>query len=62
MGSSASTPRCGRDYETICYTVRLKGFATAEQFQELHETVARTSPNYFNITRPVKVLARLVVE
>jgi hypothetical protein len=24
--------------------------------------VARTSPNYFNITRPVKVLARLVVE
>jgi uncharacterized OsmC-like protein len=49
-------------HETICYTVRLKGFATAEQFQELHEAVARTSPNYFNITRPVKVLARLVVE
>jgi uncharacterized OsmC-like protein len=49
-------------YETIRYTARLKGFATPEQLQELHEAVACTSPNFFNITRPVKVFARLVVE
>jgi uncharacterized OsmC-like protein len=49
-------------YETICYVARLKGFASAEQFQELHEAVARVSPNYFNLTKPVKVRARLVVE
>src|SRR4029450_10121166 len=49
-------------HETVCYTVRLQGAAPPNQFQEPHETVARTSPNYFNITRPVKVLARLVVE
>jgi uncharacterized OsmC-like protein len=49
-------------YETIRYTARLKGFATPEQLQELHEMVARISPNFFNITRPVKVFAHLVVE
>ena len=49
-------------FETIRYVARLKGFATPEQLQELHEAVARTSPNFFNLTRPVKVFARLVVE
>ena len=49
-------------YETIRYTARLKGFATPEQLQELHEAVVRTSPNFFNITRPVKVFAQLVLE
>ena len=49
-------------YETIRYVVRIKGDGTPAQFREIHETVARTSPNYFNITRPVKIDARLVVE
>jgi hypothetical protein len=42
--------------------VRIKGAGTPEQFQEIHDTVARTSPNYFNISRPVKIDARLLVE
>ena len=49
-------------FETIRYVARLKAFATAEQLQDLHEAVAQTSPNFFNLTRPVKVFARLVVE
>src|SRR5262245_34482918 len=49
-------------YDTIRCVVRIKGAGTPEQFQEIHETVARTSPNYFNISRPVKIDARLVVE
>ena len=49
-------------YDTIRYVVRIKGAGTPEQFQEIHETVAKTSPNYFNIARPVKIDARLVVE
>jgi uncharacterized OsmC-like protein len=49
-------------YDTIHYVVRIKGTGTPEQFQEIHETVARTSPNYFNISRPVRIDARLVVE
>jgi uncharacterized OsmC-like protein len=49
-------------YETIRYIVRIKGNGTPEQFQEIHETVMKTSPNYFNITRPVRLDARLMVE
>jgi uncharacterized OsmC-like protein len=49
-------------YDTIRYVVRIKGAGTPAQFQEIHETVARTSPNYFNISRPVAIDARLVVE
>ena len=49
-------------YDAIQYVVRIKGDGTPEQFQEIHETVARTSPNYFNLSRPVRLDARLVVE
>lgn len=48
-------------YDRIRYTVRIKGNGTAEQFREIHETVLKTSPNYFNVTQPVAVDADLVV-
>jgi uncharacterized OsmC-like protein len=48
-------------YESIHYTVRIKGNGTPEQFREIHENVIRTSPNYFNISRPIRVDADLVV-
>jgi uncharacterized OsmC-like protein len=59
LGMDASVPP---GYETIRYVVRIKGQGTPEQFQEIHETVMKTSPNYFNIARPVKMDAQLVVE
>jgi uncharacterized OsmC-like protein len=49
-------------YETIHYVVRLKGDGTAEQFREIHETVLKTSPNYYNISRPIAIDAQLVLE
>jgi uncharacterized OsmC-like protein len=49
-------------YETISYVVRLKGNGTAEQFREIHETVMRTSPNYYNVSRPIRIDAQLIVE
>ena len=49
-------------YDTLRYVVRIRGNGTPEQFQEIHESVVKTSPNYFNISRPVTVAARLVVE
>lgn len=59
LGIDPSVPA---GYETIRYVVRIKGNGTPEQFREIHETVLKTSPNYFNITRPVKIEARLEVE
>jgi hypothetical protein len=48
-------------YESIDYEVTIKGDGTPEQFEEIHRTVMRTSPNYFNISRPIRVNATLRV-
>ena len=47
-------------YETLDYEVRIKGDGTREQFEEIHQTVLKTSPNYFNIANPIRVNAKLV--
>lgn len=49
-------------YESMQYTVRIKGNGTPEQFQKIHDTVRRTSPNYFNVSQPIRLDAELVVE
>ncbi|MCB9949141.1 MAG: OsmC family protein [Rhodospirillaceae bacterium] len=49
-------------YDALGYTVRIKGNGTPEQFREIHETVKKTSPNYFNLASPVRIDATLVVE
>ena len=48
-------------YDSIQYTVRMKGDATPDQFEAIHENVRKTSPNYFNIANPVRVDSTLVV-
>ena len=48
-------------YESIDCEVFIKGDGTPEQFEEIHQAVVRTSPNYFNISRPVQVNATLRV-
>ena len=42
-------------YEAIDYEVRIKGDGTPEQFEEIHQTVMKTSPNYFNMSRPIRM-------
>lgn len=48
-------------YEAIDYTVRIAGNGTPEQFEEIHRTVMQTSPNYFNLARPIRMNGRLQV-
>jgi uncharacterized OsmC-like protein len=47
-------------YEAIDYEVRIGGNGTPAQFQEIHETVMKTSPNYFNLNRPIRMNGTLV--
>lgn len=49
-------------YDSLRYQVTIKGDGTPEQFHKIHQTVCRTSPNYFNLSRPVRLEADLVVE
>ena len=42
-------------YDSIRCMVRLTGNGTQQQYQAIHEQALRTSPNYFNVTQPVRV-------
>ena len=55
-------PNVPPGYETIHYTVTMKGDGSEADFREIHETVKRTSPNYFNVARPIRIESQLVVE
>jgi uncharacterized OsmC-like protein len=48
-------------YEGIDYEVRIAGNGTPEQFEEIHQNVMKTSPNYFNINRPIRMNGSLSV-
>lgn len=49
-------------YDTLRYTVRIAGDGIAEQFEAIHRTVMRTSPNRFNLAMPISLEASLEVE
>jgi len=58
LGLSGEVPP---GYEEIEYEVRIKGTGSREQFEQIHDAVLKTSPNYFNISRPIRVNATLSV-
>jgi len=49
-------------YDSLQYTVRIKSNGTDEQLRRIHETVQKTSPNYFNISQAIRLDSELVVE
>ena len=55
-------PTVPQGYENLSYTVRIKGNGTKEQFAEVHRAVMATSPNFYNLSRPVVLKPALVVE
>lgn len=58
LGIDAAVPA---GYEVLRYRVKLSGDGTPEQYRRIHDTVLRTSPNYFNLSRPVRIEAELQV-
>lgn len=48
-------------YEAIDYVVHIAGSGTREQFEDIHRTVMQTSPNYFNLARPIRMNGRLQI-
>jgi uncharacterized OsmC-like protein len=49
-------------YEKLNYVVRIKGSGSKEEFAEVHRAVMATSPNFYNVSRPVALEPMLVVE
>ena len=54
-------PKVKPGYDSLKLKVKIKGDGTPAQFREIHETVLKTSPNYFNVSQPVAIDADLVV-
>ena len=55
-------PAIPQGYENLRYTVTIKGNGTREQFAEVHEAVMATSPNFYNLSRPVALKPTLIVK
>jgi hypothetical protein len=49
-------------YDNLRYIVRIKGSGTREEFVEVHKAVMATSPNFYNVSRPVDLKPTLIVE
>lgn len=49
-------------YKELKYKVRLKGDGTRQQYEEVHKAVVATSPNYYNISKAIKLNTELIVE
>jgi uncharacterized OsmC-like protein len=58
LGLDATVPN---GYRRINYVVTLKGDGTREQYQEIHEAVRATSPNFFNMAQPIEMCGSLRV-
>jgi len=55
-------PAVAPGYDNLRYKVHIKGDGTKEQFAEIHEAVMATSPNFYNLSRPVSLKPTLTVE
>lgn len=48
-------------YDEIHYTVRIDADATPEQIQEIHDAVARTSPNFANFAKAIHMIPKVEI-
>ncbi len=48
-------------YRNIDFMVEISGNGSAEQFMAIHNQVMKTSPNYFNLGRPIQLNGRLKI-
>jgi uncharacterized OsmC-like protein len=54
-------PEVPAGYPELRYQVRIRCTGTEEQLREIHEMVMATSPNFYNLSRPVKLVPELVI-
>ena len=46
-------------YRRLNFRVHVEGDGTREQYEEMHRAVMSTSPNYFNLARPIEMSGTL---
>lgn len=58
-GALEIDPAVPNGYRKLDYVVTLEGDGTREQYEEIHEAVRATSPNFFNISQEIEMNGRL---
>lgn len=48
-------------YDTLQYHVTIAGNGTSEQFNDIHESVKRLSPNRYNVAMPINLESTLTI-
>ena len=54
-------PAVKAGYNSLSYTIYVKGNGTPAQFEKIHRTVMATSPNYFTCANAIQMKPRLVI-
>lgn len=45
----------------VSYEIHVRGSGSAEQFDEIHQHMLKTSPNFYNLTQPIAVSGSVVL-
>jgi uncharacterized OsmC-like protein len=62
LGILGADPDAKPGYESVAYTVRVRGHATPAQFRAIHQIVTSTSPVFAAFANPTQMSGKLVVE
>lgn len=54
-------PNVNPGYDEVSYVVRIKANASAEQLNELHQTVTKTSVNLANFSKAIRMVSKLEI-
>lgn len=60
-GAFGLDPNIKPGADVIHYTVRVRGSATAEQFEQVHQAMMANSPNRFHLVNPIAIESKLIV-
>lgn len=55
-------PNAPIGFKDVKYTIRVKGDGTKEQFEQIHNTVIKTSPNRATISNKIDIISELIIE
>lgn len=61
-GAFGLAPDIKPGYETLNYTVRVRGSGTPAEFRAIHQAITASSPGFFNLANPIQIQARLEVK
>jgi uncharacterized OsmC-like protein len=54
-------PQINPGYDEVHYTVSIVADGTDEQIEQLHQAVMRTSPNFSNFSKSIRMVPKLVI-